>query len=380
MQDDTTKSGAIARAAIAKSTRSRFFGDFTAARKVLRSSSVVQGGVGIQTLRDVDEDDVTMFYLDGKAHQKRRAAIAPFFTLKTITEKYEPVMHRCADTLISRLAQTGAADLGELAFYYAVVVAADVIGLDYSDIDWLARQIGSIIDEDGGKRPTKDFDDPDLLAFFDDVVQPAIDRRRKEPTEDIISTMIANGHKDRFIRTEVRGYAIAGMATTREFISMAAWYLFEQPNLMERFRTGSDKDQFAILDEVIRLEPVSGVIKREASEPMEVAELGPVAQGDILGIDIRKANLSEDVVGECPYAFNPDRENRIPAKSGYMSFGDGPHRCPGAMLSIHETRIFLDKLARLPELKLVSEPQLSWFRPITSYEIKNMLVTCEKVG
>ena len=378
MDEDNTKTGAIARAEIARSTRSRFFGDYAQARDVLRSKTVSQGGSGIQTLKEADPDDVTLFYLDGEPHKQRRAAITRFFSLKTIEEKYEPVMHRCAETLISRLENSGEEDLATLTFHYAVAVAADVIGLDYSDVAGLAHKIGTIIAEGNGQRSVKGFDDPDLLGFYDDVVQPVIDKRRLEPREDIISNMIARGHHDRFIRTEVRAYSVAGMATTREFISMAAWYLLEQPGLLERYRTGDAADQFAILDEIIRLEPVVGALKREALEPMTIPELGEVSKGDIVGIDIRKANLTEAAVGACPHRFDPDRENSMPPKTGYMSFGDGMHRCPGAMLSMHETRIFLDKLVRVPGLRLVSEPRVAWYRPLTSYEIENFVVACER--
>lgn len=378
--EDKSKSGPLAREEMAKSRRSRFFGSFEAARSMLRSPAVVQGGVGIQTLRDADPQDVTLFYLDGDAHRDRRAAIAPYFSLRAIEQRYEPVMRRCADMLIGRLERSGREDLGALTFRYAVAVTAEVLGIDYSDLDALTERFGAILDEGTGKRTTRDFDDPALLEFFAVDVQPVIDARRKEPREDVISNMIARGHNDRFIRTEVRGYAVAGMVTTREFICMVAWYLLEKPDLMERFRTADEAGQFAILDEVIRIEPVVSVLKREAVAPFELPELGEVAPGDILAVDVRRANCSADVVGACPHSFDPERESRMPAKSGYMSFGDGPHRCPGAMLSMHETRIFLDRLVRAPDLRLVSAPRVTWYRPISSYEIKDMVVSCNAIA
>lgn len=380
MDRDVSKTGALAREEMARSRRSRFFGSFEAARKVLRGNKVNQGGVGIQTLKDADPQDVTLFYLDGEPHRARRAAIAPFFSLRAIEDRYEPVMHRCADMLVARLAHSGREDLGALTFRYAVAVTAEVLGLDYFDLDALTGRFGAILDEGTGKRTTRDFDDPALLEFFAADVQPAIDARRQTPGEDVISTMIARGHDDRFIRTEVRGYAVAGMVTTREFICMVAWYLLERPEMLDRFRNADAAGQFAILDEVIRVEPVVSVLKREAVAAFDVPGLGAVAPGDILAVDVRAANFCEDVVGACPHAFDPDRRNRMPPKSGYMSFGDGPHRCPGAMLSMHETRIFLDRLVQLPGLRLVSQPRVTWYRPISSYEVKDIVLACDKAG
>ena len=47
-----------------------------------------------------------------------------------------------------------------------------------------------------------------------------------------------------------------------ELIVMAAWYLFEDPALRARFETGGEDAQFAILEEVLRLEPIVAVVAR----------------------------------------------------------------------------------------------------------------------
>jgi len=63
-----------------------------------------------------------------------------------------------------------------------------------------------------------------------------------------------------------------------------------------------------------------------------------------------------------------------------MSFGDGPHRCPGAQLSFHEARIFFEKLFAVPGIKLEKVPSIHWYRPISGYELHDALITCDKVG
>jgi cytochrome P450 len=61
-----------------------------------------------------------------------------------------------------------------------------------------------------------------------------------------------------------------------------------------------------------------------------------------------------------------------------MSFGDGPHRCPGAQVALHETRVFLDTLLRVPGVRLATEPTIGWCAPIAGYEVHGAVVACDK--
>jgi cytochrome P450 len=43
-----------------------------------------------------------------------------------------------------------------------------------------------------------------------------------------------------------------------------------------------------------------------------------------------------------------------------MSFGNGPHRCPGAAVALQETAIFLDRLLRIPNIHVSWPPTVGW--------------------
>jgi len=62
-----------------------------------------------------------------------------------------------------------------------------------------------------------------------------------------------------------------------------------------------------------------------------------------------------------------------------MSFGDGVHRCPGAQVALHETRVFIDALFRVPGVQLVREPRLVWNKSLMSYELRDAIVTCSAI-
>lgn len=163
----------------------------------------------------------------------------------------------------------------------------------------------------------------------------------------------------------------------REFILMAAWYLFEDEALRERFLAGDVNDQLAILMEILWLEPVAARIHRRVHEEMEAVDGSTLAAGELYGIDIRAANVDEEMVGECPFAMDPDRAKRVGNVGRYMSFSDGPHSCPGSQVALHETRIFLENLFRVPGLKLERESDISWNDQLKSYELRNVVVSCD---
>jgi hypothetical protein len=78
------------------------------------------------------------------------------------------------------------------------------------------------------------------------------------------------GYTDREILTECLTYGAAGMATTREFIVMAAWHLFEREDLRRRFLEGDDAIRLALLEEILRLEPVVGALCRRTTRELKL--------------------------------------------------------------------------------------------------------------
>ena len=157
------------------------------------------------------------------------------------------------------------------------------------------------------------------------------------------------------------------MVTTREFIVVCAWHLFENDALRARFLGGDEREQFAILYEVLRLEPVAAMLYRRSVE----------GEDDVYALDVRAANTDEAVTGACPLAIDPDRAKRMKVEPSYMSFGDGHHRCPGAQVALHETRVFLDALLRVPGIRLAKPPEVLWSAAINGYELRGAVVACD---
>jgi cytochrome P450 len=383
---DDRKSARLAAERLKPAPGARVADRFLFAREILRSGAMRQGGVGLSADRFPldDPEKVPVFFLDGEPHRRKRAEIARFFTPTAIATRYRATMERTTDALLARMRSDGRGRLDRISFELAVTVAADIVGLTSSDRSAMAARIAAALYSGIGRRrhrmtrwASSIRQSYHSLRFFVRDVKPAIAARRRTRGDDVISHLVDEGYADKAILIECLTYAAAGMVTTREFIVMAAWHLFERDDLRCRFVAGSEDDQFAILEEILRLEPVASMITRRAAEPTPSIQ-GEIAADTLIAIDIRAANLDESVVGTCPYALDPDRAKRGTTNGTHLSFGDGRHRCPGAQVALHETRVFLDRLFRIPGIRLVGTPTLRWCDELGSYELRDAIVACDR--
>lgn len=385
---DDRKSARVAEANLRPAQGSRVVGSFAAARDILRSPRVRQAGASADEVDFSKPDEISFFFLDGDMHRKRRAAVAGLFAPRTIMTRHQAVMERTMDGIVAGLTARGSAPLDELSWQMAVDVAAEIVGLTNSDSNAnLANRVKAVLDSSVSRKPgffNKMVFNARMLVrvgrFWKHDLAPAIAARRVEPRDDVISYMVRENYSKKGMIMECLSYGGAGMMTTREFIVMAAWHLFEKGPLRARFLAGPADDQIAILEEILRLEPVASMLHRRAAEPVEGAGEAAMAEGETACLSIRAANVDEAITGPCPFELDPDRARRMKVIGPYMSFGDGPHRCPGAQVALHETRVFLDRLLRLPGVRLAAEPKVLWNPQIQGYELRGAVVACERAS
>ena len=382
---DERKSARIAAERISFDPSAQVVRRFSFARDVLRNALAKQAGADSDQVDTGNPDHAPVFYLDGEPHRRKRSAIARLFTATVVTTRYRAVMERTSEALLARLKAAGEARLDVLSLELAVAVASEIVGLTDSDRTSMAARIGATLASSVPSalpRRLARLLQPLLfrfhaLNFFFRDVRPAIATRRRARREDLISQLLDEQYSNRAIMIECMTYAVAGMVTTREFIVMAAWHLFGRDDLRARFVGGDETDQLAILDEILRLEPVASVLQRRAAEDMGIGS-DTVPAGTLLAIDIRSVNTDEAATGPCPHALDPDRAKRQKAAGGYLSFGYGSHRCPGSQVAMHETRVFLDRLLRVPGIRLEREPQIGWSEMLSAYELRGAIVGCDR--
>ena len=374
IERNDSKTGPLAARLMRPQPGARVVRSFAEAREILRSENMVQGGIGGDVT--VDASQLSVFFLDGELHRRRRAAIARYFTPKAIATRYRAVMEASTEELIGAVRRTGRARLDEISFQLAVNVAAEIVGLTNSNRVGMARRIYNTLSNgvagrsDGFVSRTSHMvlAVVHAISFYLFDVFPAVRARRKNRGEDVISHLIDEKYSIKAMLLECLTYAGAGMLPTREFIVVAAWHLFEQDALRKRFLDAGEEEQIALLEEILRIEPVASVLHRKPAD----------GSGAVCALDIRSANTDEAVTGPCPHMIDPDRARRMRVSGSYLSFGDGKHRCPGAQVALQESRIFLDRLLRVPGLRLEQAPELIWQPELMSYELRNAVVTCER--
>lgn len=368
-----SKTAALAAAVAPVKLGSKLARSFAFGRDILRSPQVKQAGRGSEEVSRHREAFLPVAFLDGELHKKRRGQIARFFTPKAMKERYRTTMEASTQKLIERLQKSGSEQLDLLSFELACDVASVIVGITDSDPRKCAERIRRGFNETNPwiKKLRQQW-----FYFMD--VRPAVKARRRQKRDDVLSLIIEEGYPRDAILAECLTYASAGMLTTREFIVMVAWHLFERKDLREMFLNGGEEMQFAILDELLRIDPVVTYLQRRAIEDFVSPDGGEIRKGELYAIGLRSANLDEAIVGPNPYEIDPDRGRKQRMPSSWMSFGDGPHRCPGAQVALHETRVFLDALLRVPGIRLAKPPTPGW--NFNTYEMHGAIIECDRMG
>ncbi|PJE93970.1 cytochrome P450 [Streptomyces carminius] len=354
------------------------------ARQVLRGTDTVQAGLGIETVEKLPPGvRRPVLYRDGPEHREHRRQTARFFTPRRVDERYREAMARTADRQLAALRATGRAELRDLGFGMAVETVSTVIGLTHSR-PGVRRRLERFFPEKFGR--------PGLtspsglywlvrlniswLAVHLADVRPAVRAHRREPRDDLISHLIDEGCTDAEILGECLTFAAAGMVTTREFVSAAAWHLLADETLLETYRTADEAGRLALLHEILRLEPVVSRLKRRTTAALELDGGGApvtVPAGAPVEIHLADANTDPAATGPCPLSVRPGREI-----GAGLSFGDGPHRCPGAGIAVLATDTLLARLFALPGIRLAVPPRVTFNDAIDGYEIRGLTVTADR--
>ena len=153
-------------------------------------------------------------------------------------------MERTTDDLLAAFRTKGEGRLEDISFELAVAVVSDILGLTNSPQAARAKRIERAV-RTGTERRSEKWLARIAAAAQNDVLhldvlvvrRPAGKETRgsQRLQDDVISHLLSEKYSDKALLIECLTYGSAGMMTTREFIVMAAWYLFEQPELRERY-------------------------------------------------------------------------------------------------------------------------------------------------
>jgi cytochrome P450 len=208
-----------------------------------------------------------------------------------------------------------------------------------------------------GTYPTKNRNDrgeglagahPEFVAYVDGLIAD----RRREPTDDFITRLInteVDGRKLTEIeaRTQLVFLFVSGNETTRHLIGNLLWRVSSDQELFATLQNDRSLIPLAV-EECLRLDPPVKFLMRNCMMDSNVADVD-IPAGAKVAFGIGSGNRDDNKFDD-GNSFRLDRSD----PRSHLSFGGGPHVCPGATLARLEARVALDVfLDRVKEVALV---------------------------
>ncbi|NEB91533.1 cytochrome P450 family protein [Streptomyces bauhiniae] len=291
----------------------------------------------------------SMLTVDGADHRRMRTLVAQALTPRRVELMRERIGKLTQDLLDALPADGGVVDL-KAAFAYPLpmYVVAELMGIDEALLPRL-----KVLFEKFFSTQTPPAEVIATLTELAGMMAATVAAKRAEPGDDLTSALIlasADGDHltDEEIVATLQLMIAAGHETTISLIVNAVVNLSTHPGQRELVLSGQ-ADWPAVVEETLRWStPTSHVLIRFATEDVPVGEK-VIAAGDALIVSYGALGRDEEAHGPSAGEFDITRES----KNRHISFGHGPHVCPGAALSRLEAGVALPALyARFPQLDL----------------------------
>lgn len=281
------------------------------------------------------------------------------------------------DGLLDDFTASGSDDfLNRIAYPLPAAVIARMMGAPQEDRDkfqhWsdeLALVAFSAGGEDRASRYTRALAG---VRELQEYLAQLIDRRRREPGEDMISLLLAGADEsgDHLDDAELMALCslilFAGHETTTNLLCNALVALDRHPAELARLRDDPSLVNRAV-EEVLRYEGPIKIIIRWVVEDHD-RDGRPVKAGDRMFLVQQSANRDAGTFGD-PDRFDIGR----PTQPLHVGFGRGIHACLGAQLARIEARVALPKvLGRLGGVRVLGD--VAWRPNIASRAVTGLRV------
>ncbi|WP_285732013.1 cytochrome P450 [Nocardiopsis sp. ATB16-24] len=309
---------------------------------------------GWPLLGTIPLDNSNMLAQDGAPHRRMRRLIASPFSARRVERlrpRIEAITARALDALESRAHEV--LDLrSEFTFRVPMAVIGELYGVaeaEYEQLGDMYAKLFSGTTEEGEHLQIYGA----LFQFFSEMV--ARKRATVDEHDDFTTDLLKAGEEDgdplndTEITITLLTVVAAGHETTVNLLNNVVRALLAHPRWHERLRAGQITWE-AVIEETLRYDPPNNVMMfRFATEDVELCGR-TIRKGEALMTHYGAATRDRAEFGEDPHpsVFDPTR-----TKGRHISFGYGPHICPGAPLSRLEARIVLPMLfERFPDLRL----------------------------
>ncbi len=295
----------------------------------------------------------SMLTVDGADHRRMRTLVAQALTprrVERMRERITELTEGLLDDLPGDVSLSGDVVDLKAAFAYPLpmYVIADLMGIEESKLPRLKELFEKFF-----STQTPPAEVIATLTELAGIMAQTLAAKRAEPGDDLTSALILaseNGDHltDQEIVSTLQLMVAAGHETTISLIVNAVVNLSTHPDQRALVLSGA-VDWSAVVEETLRHStPTSHVLIRFATEDVPVGDR-VIPAGDALIVSYGAIGRDEQAHGPTAGDFDITRETR----SRHISFGHGPHVCPGAALSRLEASVALPALyERFPGLDL----------------------------
>ncbi|MEV0905689.1 cytochrome P450 family protein [Streptomyces hokutonensis] len=292
----------------------------------------------------------SMLTVDGADHRRMRTLVAQALTPRRVEQMRERIAKLTEGLLNGVEAAEGeVVDLkAEFAYPLPMYVIADLMGIAESRLPRLKELFEKFF-----STQTPPAEVIATLTELAGIMAATVAAKRAEPGDDLTSALIAASEDgdhltDEEIVSTLQLMVAAGHETTISLIVNAVVNLSTHP-VQRALVLAGEADWSSVVEETLRHStPTSHVLIRFATEDVQVGDK-VLPAGDALIVSYAAIGRDEQAHGPTAGEFDITRtsENR------HISFGHGPHVCPGAALSRLEADVALPALyERFPHLDL----------------------------
>jgi cytochrome P450 len=269
-----------------------------------------------------------------------------------------------------------------IAFPLPAAVISELIGAPHEDAerfkDWsddlalVAFGAGGERGKDRHARAQESIEE--MFVYFGELIE----RKRSEPGDDMISSLIEGEDGDALDETEMKGMCalmlFAGHETTTTTITSAVKVLIDNPEQLQLLRDDPAQSGKCV-EEVLRYEGAIKLLHRWVLDDLEIRGRHIKAGERVL--------IVNSAANRDPRKFeDPDAFRIMRHPNAHVAFGKGIHACIGAMLARIEMRVAVRQMVqRLPGLRYADpDPVFRWNSSLASRGLAELRIAHDGQG
>src|SRR5215213_7972705 len=281
--------------------------------------------------------------MDPPEHERARSLLSKLLTPKRLKEN-EDFMWKLVDRQLDEFIDSGRCEfLSEYARPFATLAITDLLGVPDEDRNEIREALGAGQPKGGVGALDGEPVGLNPLQYLDDKFSAYLAERRREPRDDVLTTMATATFPDgstpellEIVRPATFLFA-AGQETVTKLLSSAVQVLGERPDLQKLVRDNR-KLVSPFIEESLRTQSPTKVDFRLARKTTTLGGVD-IPAGTVVMLCLGAANRDPRKFDD-PHEFRLDRKN----VREHIAFGRGIHTCAGAPLARVEGVITLNRL------------------------------------